>query len=364
MKFFSIEDPISTMSAQTQPEAQAEQGGGDSAIPDFWQSSGFHLLERRSDGRLGVTDDFLRAYLARPELRPEESCAAELDLHRALVAAPGMPVDRDRLASLADPTAGDNYAAFLRFRDLLQAHDSLEGSYLSLFRDGASGLAPLFLDQMVHAILRGALAGCRDPFHLRAAELLFRTQTVSLTEGAVMLADEETVEMHTAQARRSRELVQSAAVPAQVELDVMSAGNAVDYWRRSDRFDMALDVGFTQPGLDALCRVLEAWVEHFLAVAVSVQPVQQIRDERWVWHIGLDSEATAILNGLYRGEAVADSHLARLLSLFRLEFRDPGDMREDIAGRPVYLAMAMTAANRLRLKPQNLLAHLPLRAPA
>ena len=31
-----------------------------------------------------------------------------------------------------------------------------------------------------------------------------------------------------------------------------------------------------------------------------------------------------------------------------------------IAGRPVYLAMCMTEAGRLRLKPQNLLVNLPL----
>jgi hypothetical protein len=35
-------------------------------------------------------------------------------------------------------------------------------------------------------------------------------------------------------------------------------------------------------------------------------------------------------------------------------------MREQIAGRPVYLAMAMDAEQRLRLKPQNLLLNLPL----
>ena len=33
-----------------------------------------------------------------------------------------------------------------------------------------------------------------------------------------------------------------------------------------------------------------------------------------------------------------------------------------VAGRPVYLALAMDAANRLRMKPQNLVAGLPLKA--
>jgi hypothetical protein len=36
----------------------------------------------------------------------------------------------------------------------------------------------------------------------------------------------------------------------------------------------------------------------------------------------------------------------------------------DIAGRPIYLGMAMTTDNVLRLKPQNLLVNLPLAEPA
>jgi hypothetical protein len=187
---------------------------------------------------------------------------------------------------------------------------------------------------------------------------------VSIAGGAVMLADEETVDMRAAQVSRARELVPPHGPPAEVELDVMSEANAADYWSRSDRFDMAVDMGFSRPGLDALCRVLEAWIAHFLAVSVSIQPVQQIRDERWVWYVGLDAEASGILNRLYRGEAVEEPAIARILSLFRLDFRDPADMRDDIAGRPVYLAMAMTEGRKLRLKPQNLLAHLPLKPAA
>jgi hypothetical protein len=36
----------------------------------------------------------------------------------------------------------------------------------------------------------------------------------------------------------------------------------------------------------------------------------------------------------------------------------------EVAGRPVYLGMAMTADGRLRLKPQNLLVNLPITAAA
>jgi len=51
-----------------------------------------------------------------------------------------------------------------------------------------------------------------------------------------------------------------------------------------------------------------------------------------------------------------------VLSLFRLEFRDFAVMLPRVAGKPVYLAMAMSEGRRLRLKPQNLLVNLPLRA--
>ena len=52
----------------------------------------------------------------------------------------------------------------------------------------------------------------------------------------------------------------------------------------------------------------------------------------------------------------------RLLSLFRLEFKDPNQMAAEVRGKPVYLALCMTAGQRLRLKPQNLLVNLPLAA--
>ena len=82
-----------------------------------------------------------------------------------------------------------------------------------------------------------------------------------------------------------------------------------------------------------------------------------------VWHVGLDAEASGILNDLYNRQHVDDARMHRLLCLFRLEFDDPADMRAAIAGRPVWLAMAMDAHNRLRLKPQNLLMNLPLARP-
>jgi hypothetical protein len=337
-------------------------------MTEFWASSGYHLLAPQGDGQLGVTDAFLRAYFERPELAPvEESCAAERALHAALCADPRLAVAEADLAAFADPDARDNYRVMLRFRDRLAAAGTLERCYLGLFDGGPIDVAPLFIDHLVHAILRGVLDGIDDPVRARAGELLFREQRITLQDGAVMAADAETVDARAADGglgNIGRLLMEAGAPVPGVALDVLHEDNAGAYWARSDAFDFVLDLRFAGAGLDALARVLEAWVEHFLGVAVGIQPVQKITDERWVWHIGLDAEASAVLNDLYDGREVGEDRLARLLALFRLEVRDPTLMRADLAGRPVYLGMAMTEDRLLRLKPQNLLLNLPLAGPS
>jgi hypothetical protein len=49
-------------------------------------------------------------------------------------------------------------------------------------------------------------------------------------------------------------------------------------------------------GMTALARVLERWIAHFLDVATTIRPLQRIDDPAWRWHVGLDAEATALLN--------------------------------------------------------------------
>lgn len=332
-------------------------------MAEVWRSSGLALLERTPAG-LVVSDDFLRAFLLRPELAPvEESCADERRLHETLLGEPRRAVG-DAPLRLADPDAADNWRAFLSFRDRLLARPTLAATYLDLVRNGMDGIPPLFLDQLVHVLIEDALSGATDPFRFRAAELLFREQRVTILDGQIMLADEETVAMRSRSGAMSlgRLLVEPETPQRTVELDVLDAGNADGYFARADRFDTVLDLGFTRPGLDAFCRVLEAWVRRLLEVRVRVQPVAEIRDERWVWHIGLDAEASRLLNRLWNGEALDDDERRRLLALFRLEFVDTGLMLERVRGRPVYLALAMTADGRLKLKPQNLLLNLPLAA--
>ena len=342
-------------------------------MADFWRDSGYHLLERTAAGHLAVTDDFLRAYLMRPEVRPdEESTPAERVLHEALLQNPRATVTDDRLAAVGDPDARENYRIVLGFRDRLVDAGTVEACYLRTFLGGQDGgdsarggvpIPPLFIDQMAHVILRGLLDGCEDGLRARAAEMLFREQTVSIEEGAIMAADAETVEMYASTGGFGSlgRLIAEAQTPMRtIELDVLGEANADLYWDRDQRHDTVLDLSFAGAGLDAFARVLESWVAHLLDVAVRIQPVQQISDDKWVWHVGLDAEGNRLLNDLYNGVEVDEARMGRLLALFRLEFAEPSVMMAAIAGRPVYLAMAMGADNVLRLKPQNLVVNLPL----
>lgn len=334
-------------------------------MPDFWRSSGYHLLEPAANGHLAVTNTFLRAYFMRPEMQPvAESCAAERRLHASLLDDPRRTVAAAEIAALADPDARDNYAVLLGFRDRLAGAATLEDCYLNLFIDPPQApLPPLFIDQLAHVIMRRVLEGIDDPLRARAGELFFRAQKVTVQDGAVMAADEDVVEMYAktgGMGALGQLLVESKTPVRTVELDVLSDHNRESYWQRDERHDTVLDLTFGRAGLDALARNLEAWVRHFLSVRVTIQPVARISDERWVWHVGLDAQANAIMNDLYNGVEVDDQRLAQVLSLFRLEFADAEVMRPDIAGRPVYLGMARDTADRLRLKPQNLLMNLPL----
>ena len=337
-------------------------------MSDFWRISGYGLLTRDGAGRLAVTDDFLRAYYARPELAPEDgSCDAERALHDSLMADPRHDVAATALDAITDADAAENWRVMLSFRDRLLGAGSLEAAYRGLFGGESVPAPPLFVDHLAHVILRDILDGCDDPFRVRAAELFFRKQVALDGEGSILLGDEETVSMYRATGGfggLGKLLAESGTPMRQVDLDVLNADNAAGYWDRSDRFDTVLDLTFGRAGLDALCRVLEAWVERFLGVAVSVQPVQQVRDERWSWHVGLDATANAVLNDLYNDVEVGEECLARLISLFRLEFADPAVALERVRGRPVYLALARAEDDTVRLKPQNLLVNLPLAAAA
>ena len=336
----------------------------DPAPRDFWKSAGLHLLRRNASGWLDVTPDYVRAYLSRPEVHPvEESCAAEIALYEALMADPFRPVLDAELAAIADPDAIDTYRIVLRFRDHLMRHGTIEGAYLALFGADAIVVPPVFLDQMVHLILRNCLAGATDPMRLKAAEIFFRDQTASLDDGRIMLADDEIVDIRArtgGMGGLGQLLVASDTPMRDVSLDVMDDETAPGYWARSDRFDMVVDFRFTEPAVDAFARVIEAWIGHFLGLGVRVQPVQSISDQRWTWHIGLDAEATGILNALYEGSEVSLDRLQQILALFTMTIDDQDRVQPSVRGKPVYLGLAMTPGRKVKMKPQNLLVNLPL----
>ncbi len=332
-------------------------------MPDFWTSCGFNLLKRGADGRLVVTDDYLRLYFSRPELAPlPESCPAERALHASLVAQPRREVPAGEIASLADPDARENYQVMLRFRDGLLAAPSLEAFYSGLFQRDIA-VPPDFIHHTVQVILRGVLDGTGDGLEARAAEVFFRKQRVSVNDGAVMLADDETVEMHASGSGLGSlgKLLKDGQMPLRaVELDVLDDKSAGRYFERDERHDTVLNLNHGHPGCAALCRVLERWIAHFHGVRAAVKPVREIPDEEWLWHVGLDAESTAMLNELYNGGEVEEERMKRIVGLFRVDFRDPVVLRPEVAGAPVFLGMAAAPDGTLRMKPQNLLTNLPL----
>lgn len=328
---------------------------------DFWVASGHHLCDLDEDGRLRATPDLWRAFLARPELvPPEEACDAERALHARLMETPLAMVDP---TGLADADAAENWQVFLSFRDKVAAEPTLEAAWLKLFRGNVAGIPPLFLQMLTHLVARAAMEGEGDAFALRAAECLFRTQRVAITQGATLLADEEVVDNRHADGdlgALGRLLTEAGAPPREVELDVLSEANAPGYKARSDAHDLALDIAETRAGQFGMARALERFTHHVFGERVTIKPVPVIEDRNWTWHVGLDAEATRIANALWNGKKVKQGELARILWLGVLEFEDPTRVVKRAQGRPVYLALAMDAAQRMRMKPQNLATGLPL----
>ena len=348
-------------------------------------------------GWLAPGDAFLRLFLQRPELAlVAESCSAEVALHTALNAAPSRPVAPAELQALQDADVRESYTHFLRFRDGLLAAGTLEAYYLSLFprsgkqAPGRINIPPLFIDLLVEAIIRNTLDDERAPcdvYGLRAADMLFRSQRISTQNGQVLSGDQSTLDMlnETGGLGDMGRFLAEAKAPLQaIELQVLTDDNAPAFvadWQqhsqgRRHRFlldlthevsndlshGLVLTMTRARSGLKALASVMQQWVQHFLGAAVTIRPLQKIDDTAWRWHVGLDAEASALLNDLYEGREVEPARLQRLVSLFRLDFADPLDMRADVAGKPVYLGLMMNADGVVKLKPQNLLINLPLRA--
>jgi Family of unknown function (DUF6352) len=330
---------------------------------EFWVASGHHLTRRADHGGLVATPELIMAYLARPELMPPtDACEAERNLHASLLADPLRPVARADIAALADADARENWTFMINFRDRLIAAPSLEAVYTTLARNGAGDLPPIFLSQLCHLILRNALEGCDDPYTLRAAELFYRGQQVTLHEGTLLLADAEVIEaqQHAQHDMHSSPLAAMLQPKAFGEMDVMDDENAWTYWSRSDAHAMVMNIGGNPKARAGLCRVIERWVAHLMGVDVKVETVASIEDRDWRWFVGLDSEGTRIGNALWNDAALDRNAAERIVALMRLDIEDTRLVDERVGTKPVYLILAMGADKVVRLKPQNLIAGLPL----
>jgi hypothetical protein len=363
-------------------------------MPDPWPACGHALLNTDADGWLRPGDDWLRLLLARPELAlVEESCPAERSLHESLQAAPSRTVPADALAAIRDADARENVRVFLAFRDALHKAGTLEAWLLGLFRSGHIDTPPVFIDLVVQAVVRHLLDdgtdNGMDAFELRAAELLFRPQRISLQQGRVLAGDRDVLDLQNETqgfGELGRLLAQAEVQMKPLELQVLDDDNAgrclaeaarpVPPGRPAPgsrflldltpeiRTDLGHGLSFTmnkaRSGPKALAGVLQKWLRHLLGVVVQIRPVPRIDDSQWRWHVGLDAEASALLNDLYEGREVDADRQRRLINLYRLDFDNPAEMRPDIAGRPVYLGLMMNTEQVLRVKPQNLLLNLPL----
>ncbi|MBK4733148.1 DUF6352 family protein [Noviherbaspirillum pedocola] len=332
-------------------------------FPDFWPDCGAALAGRDDAGRPTFSAALMRIWWQRPEAAPvPESGPAERALHAALLDDPLRPVSDAELAAIGDADAIENYGWLLALRARLQASANLEAAYLELFR-GEVDVPPVFVRQITQIILRVMLDGCDDAQRVRAAELFFRPQKASLQDGAVLLADAATVAMHESGGSYGdlgRLLAEARIRARRVELEVLEADNAQRYWQRSDRHDLVLNFSWGSAGQAAFCRLMEAWIARFFDIGVTVTPLAKIEEPNWAWHIGLDAQASAILNDLWRGASLEAERQRRILALFRMDVADASLLLPSVASRPIYLAAAMDEDGQLRIKPQNLLVNLPL----
>ncbi|MEO8383732.1 MAG: DUF6352 family protein [Betaproteobacteria bacterium] len=333
-------------------------------MQDFWQSSGFQTLLRNDHGWLRVMPDYLRWLLERPELAPiNESGPNERALYESLLVDPVGVVSSRDIEGIEDADTRENYRHFLALRKSLLDSVTLERFYLRLFQRGMITVPPLFVDLVAQAIVRGMMDGCEDPYELRAAEMFFRRQRVSTEAGQVLAADAETIALFAdggGFGNLGRLIAKQGTPLREMHMDVMSHENAQLYFLRESRHNYLLDLTHGRLGVQALARLLARWVAHFFGIQVQVNAIGNVDDDAWRWHVGLDLDSTSILNDLYAGNEVTDARRERLICLFKLEFADESDMRADVAGKPVYLGLAISEDNQLKLKPQNLLVNLPL----
>jgi hypothetical protein len=119
---------------------------------------------------------------------------------------------------------------------------------------------------------------------------------------------------------------------------------------------MALDVTAGRRGLAALGEALARFLRHMLALEVTIEPLVEMRDVPFTWYVGLDAEGTRIGDALWNGGTLDAATAERVVALYRMTLRASVAPMDG----PIYLILAMTPDRILRMKPQNILAGLPV----
>jgi hypothetical protein len=141
---------------------------------------------------------------------------------------------------------------------------------------------------------------------------------------------------------------------------VLDEDNAETYWRRSDSFDMALDLTAGRRGLAALGEAVERWLAHLLALEVKLEPLIAAENVDLAWYVGLDAQATAIGDTLWNGEDLDEAARERIVGLYRMVVAKDAALLDKVKSDAMFLILAMTPERVLRMKPQNLITGLPL----
>src|SRR3569833_876393 len=172
-------------------------------------------------------------------------------------------------------------------RDHLVKHRTLEAAYLEITRRNL-GVPQLLVGQLTQAILRNALDACEDAIMLRAAEMFFRPQKVTMQQGSATVID---VEKEALLGRQHRApLAELLGLPVVSEVDMLDDATEASYWERSDRFDMALDLPAERRGMVARGDVIRHKHTHQHTNKNVIDPLSELRNAPFSWFVGLDSE--------------------------------------------------------------------------
>ena len=277
----------------------------------------------------------------------------ERTLHARAAGRSAPAVSATEIAAIADADARENWQVMIAFRDHLLRHPTLEAAYLDIVRNGAGNTPPLFLNQLVHVILRNALDGCDDPFVLRAAELFFRTQRMTLHEGSLIAADEETIagtNDHAGLAAR---------------LDARHSGRGRDRRSSTTRMPRAIGSAATSStwrsisppagaGLRRWPRRCGAGSRTCSASRSTIEPLTELRDAKLTWYVGLDADGTRIGDVLWNGEELDEASAWRAWSGCSADLPRSAIVIGQGARRAGLSDPGDDADKLLRMKPQNL----------